>query len=229
MRYTVIIPAAGIGQRFSAKTPKQYELLAGKPVLSHVIDFFLAFSFVQQIVVAIGQDDPYWPLLASFKNPKVAAVTGGKERFDSVLNALQFLHQTVDAQDWMVIHDACRPCSKTDDFLKLVNTLNEDPVGGLLGVPVRDTLKNVDAQKNILGTLDRNALWHAQTPQIFRYGILCEALKEAAFKKIPITDEAMALELAGLKPKMVEGSHSNLKITWPEDLLLAEAILGKNI
>lgn len=226
MQYYVIIPAAGEGKRFSKSLPKQYWQLKGRPVLSHVLEFFLGFSFVEKIMIALRQDDTYWDQIAFSQEPRVFSIIGGKERFLSVLQALSSLQNEINAEDWVLVHDACRPCLKKEDFLRLLNTLKEDSTGGILGVPLRDTLKRVDPQQNILETSDRQALWQAQTPQMFRYGILYDAMKTAAKQRLSITDEAMALEYMGYLPKIVLGSTSNIKITWPEDLLLAEAILG---
>lgn len=226
MHYYVIIPAAGEGKRFSETLPKQYWQLAGRPVLSHVVDFFLSFPFIEKIVVALKQEDKHWHSIPCFQNSKVISVIGGKERFLSVLQALSSLQNEINAEDWVLVHDACRPCLKKEDFLQLIETLKKDSIGGILGVPICDTLKRVDPQQNILETPDRQALWQAQTPQMFRYGILYDAMKTAAKQRVSITDEAMALEYMGYLPKIVLGSTSNIKITWPEDLLLAEAILS---
>lgn len=226
MHYYVIIPAAGEGKRFSETLPKQYWQLAGRPVLSHVVDFFLSFPFIEKIVVALKQEDKHWHLIPCFQHAKVISVIGGKERFLSVLQALSSLQHEAQAEDWVLVHDACRPCLKKEDFLRLIDALKEDAVGGILGVPVRDTLKHVDSQYNIIETPDRHEIWHAQTPQMFRYEILYNALKTAKERQVDVTDEAMALEYMGYLPKIVLGSTSNIKITWPEDLLLAEAILS---
>lgn len=226
MHYYVIIPAAGEGKRFSEALPKQYWLLRGCTVLSHVLEFFLGFSFIDKIIVALRQEDTYWDEIAFFKNPRVNRVIGGEERFLSVLQALSSLQTEANPEDWILVHDACRPCLKKEDFIRLIDTLKEDPVGGILGVPVHDTIKQVDQKNNIIETWNRQKLWHAQTPQMFRYGILYNALKTAKEQKCIVTDEAMALEHMGYLPKIVQGSSSNIKITWSEDLLLAEVILG---
>lgn len=227
MRHYVVIPAAGIGKRFSSTRLKQYWMLGEKPILSRVIDFFLEFSFIDKIIVAIRSDDTYWTQIASSYEQRVTTVIGGDARCHSVINALQALQSVARANDWVLVHDACRPLIKRDRVLKLIEVLKDHPVGGILGIPVQDTLKRVDEGLNVLDTVDRSTIWYAQTPQIFRYGVLYEVLRDAIGKGVLVTDEAVALERAGLKVKMVEGSVLNIKITFPEDLQLAEAILEK--
>ncbi len=176
------------------------------------------------VAVAISPEDPYWPELAISRHPLVHTAPGGKERADSVLNALDYLQDRAGEEDWVLVHDAARPCIAAADVHKLIDALKDDAVGGILALPVADTLKRV-SDGSISETVDRSAIWRALTPQMFRYGALRDALRDAAAKGSVVTDEASALELQGRRPKIVEGRPDNLKITRPEDLPLAEFYL----
>jgi 2-C-methyl-D-erythritol 4-phosphate cytidylyltransferase len=164
--------------------------------------------------------------LAIASHPKVIRVDGGQERSDSVLNGLHHLQSKLDKLDWVLVHDAARPCVELDNIEGLVNELEDHLVGGILGVPVSDTIKRINREYGIETTVDRQVLWQAQTPQMFRYGILLEALERAAKHGAAITDEASAVEQMGYYPLMVEGRRDNIKITRPEDLPMAELILN---
>ncbi|MFT0213904.1 2-C-methyl-D-erythritol 4-phosphate cytidylyltransferase [Pseudomonas sp. F1_0610] len=225
MKFWVVIPAAGIGSRMQADRPKQYLALFNKTVIEHTLDCFFKHSGVWGIVVAIAQNDPYWAALSCATDPRVQSVLGGKERADSVLNGLQHL-QSVGAneQDWVLVHDAARPNLSQSDLSHLVHTLAADGVGGLLAVPAKDTLKQVDSAGRIAQTLDRSSVWQALTPQMFRLGPLRQALTQALAAGVAITDEASAMEWAGFSPQLVEGRSDNLKITRPEDLKLLSAL-----
>lgn len=225
--YWGIVPAAGVGKRMGADRPKQYLPLAGKTVIEHTLEHLLAANVWGGIAVAISPEDPYWPELPISKHPKILTAPGGKERADSVLNALDFLQGHAENDDWALVHDAARPCLVAADIFKLIDTLKNDPVGGILALPVSDTLKRVAANA-ISETVDRSAIWRALTPQMFRYGALRDALRAAAAKGAAVTDEASALELLGQQPKVVEGRPENLKITRPEDLPLAEFYLKQS-
>ncbi|BBL74251.1 2-C-methyl-D-erythritol 4-phosphate cytidylyltransferase [Methylomagnum ishizawai] len=219
-RFWAVVPAAGVGKRMGADVPKQYLEVLGKPVLQHTLERLLSVEAFSGIAVALGHDDGYWPDLPCATHPKIRRAPGGKERADSVLSGLRSLENEADPDDWVLVHDAARPCLARTDVEKLMATLKDDPVGGILGLPVSDTLKSVEAG-HITGTVDRGRVWRALTPQMFRYGLLRGALEAAAQNGWVVTDEASAIELKGLRPKLVEGRPDNLKITRPEDLPLA--------
>lgn len=215
-----IVPAAGVGKRMATDRPKQYLPLLGKTVIEYTLERLLAADVWAGIVVAVSAEDPYWPELPIAGHALVHTAPGGKERADSVLNALDYLQHLAQNQDWVLVHDAARPCITASDVRQLLTRLQNEPVGGILALPVHDTLKRV-AGDAITETVDRSAIWRALTPQMFRYGALRDALREAAADGSLVTDEASALELKGLRPKIVEGRPDNLKITRPEDLTLA--------
>ncbi|HQQ62272.1 MAG TPA: 2-C-methyl-D-erythritol 4-phosphate cytidylyltransferase [Pseudomonadales bacterium] len=222
--FWAVIPAAGIGSRFlsesSNHTPKQYTHINGRTILEHSAHTLLQNPRLQKVVIALHANDIQARQLPSLKHEKVHFVEGGAERADSVSNALRFLRDHVRPDDWILVHDAARPCLAAQDLQKLIDTLQDDPVGGILAVPAIDTLKRVDG-RTIIDTVDRSTIWQAQTPQMFRYDLLLDALQHAADKKIPVTDEASALEICGHTARVVEGSRSNIKITYPDDLALA--------
>ncbi len=215
-----VVPAAGVGKRMQADRPKQYLPLAGKTVLEQTLNRLLQADVFSAIVVAISKEDPYWPELASSRDEKVITAAGGKERADSVLSALKSLRDQASDDDWVLVHDAARPCLTSTDIHLLIETLKDDDVGGILALSSHDTLKNVEGI-NIKETIDRSAIWRALTPQMFRYGMLKTAL-EIAEGNPAVTDEASALEMQGFQPKIVEGRPDNIKITRPEDLALAQ-------
>ncbi len=218
--FWAVVPAAGVGKRMGAATPKQYLEVAGKPVLQHTLERLLSVDCLAGIYVALGQEDGYWPELPCASDLRIRAVPGGRERADSVYSALTHLANRVRPGDWVLVHDAARLCLTRSDVLKLIETLREDAVGGILALPVSDTLKTVEHQ-HITGSPDRSRVWRALTPQMFRYGLLKQALQDAAARGQTVTDESSALELAGYRPKIVEGRPDNIKITRPEDLPLA--------
>ncbi|WP_404355425.1 2-C-methyl-D-erythritol 4-phosphate cytidylyltransferase [Methylotuvimicrobium sp. KM1] len=218
-----VVPAAGVGKRMQADRPKQYLELVGKTVLEHTLTRLLQAEIFTAISVAISIEDPYWPELAISKNEHVQTAPGGKERSDSVLSALQAISGSASEQDWVLVHDAARPCITAADIRFLIDSLQDDEIGGILALSSHDTLKNVQGG-SIVGTLDRTHIWRALTPQMFRYGKLKQAL-EASVGNPAVTDEASALELLGFQPKIVEGRPDNIKITRPEDLPLAQFYL----
>jgi len=222
--YWAVVPAAGVGKRMGAEIPKQYLEISGKPVLQHTLERLLAFPLLQKIVVALSPTDPYWPELPVSSDPRIAVVAGGRERADSVLAGLLGLAGIAADGDWVLVHDAARPCLRESDLHTLVKTLAKDAVGGILALPSHDTLKKVEAGK-IVQTLNRSAIWRALTPQMFRYQLLRDALSQALERGIEITDEASAVEACGFTPKVVEGRSDNIKITRPEDLALAAFFL----
>lgn len=218
-RFIAVVPAAGVGARVGADIPKQYISIDGKTVLEHTLERLLLSDVFDQIVVAVGADDQNWQTISLLKNPKISIVEGGVERSDSVLAALV----SIDAQpnDWILVHDVARPCIQPATIKHLISSLRDHQVGGLLAVPVSDTVKRVDNANTITATVDRSELWRAQTPQMFPYALLRDALTQGLAQQLAITDEASAIELMGLKPKVVEGLQSNIKITRPEDIALA--------
>jgi 2-C-methyl-D-erythritol 4-phosphate cytidylyltransferase len=227
MRYFVVIPAAGSGRRFSSPVPKQYAALAGSTVMEHALATFESDPDCAGIVVAIAADDAVWPAVAARRSRLVATAPGGEQRAHSVINALRALAPQARANDWIMVHDAARPCFCAADLAVLKRELASHAVGGLLAVPLADTLKRAgDATPaEVAATIDRSGLWRAATPQVFRFGALLAALEAAlAAGRIP-TDEAQAIEWAGLKPRLVAGRADNIKVTTADDLALAAAIL----
>ena len=224
-RYWAIVPAAGIGSRMQSDIPKQYLTLNNKTVIEHTLSRLTQLGSIEAIVVAISAEDTQWSKLAHEYSKPVQTVDGGKERCHSVLNALNALAGSAAADDWVLVHDAARPCVRSTDLEKLVADLKEHAVGGLLGVPVRDTMKRSDKNNIVTETVERNNLWHALTPQMFRFEQLQEALTKALEDGFLVTDEASAMEYAGHKPIMIEGHADNIKITRPEDLSLADYYL----
>jgi 2-C-methyl-D-erythritol 4-phosphate cytidylyltransferase len=222
-KFWAVVPAAGVGKRMNADRPKQYLELAGRTVIEHTLNRLLQSGVFSAIAVAISAEDPYWPNLEITRHPSVVTAPGGKERADSVLSGLNTIRAQAAPDDWVLVHDAARPCLTSEDIQKLIDTLQQDEVGGILALSSHDTLKQVKGN-GIVGTLDRGVIWRALTPQMFRYGLLKSAL--AAMQGDPrITDEASALELQGYCPKIVEGRPDNIKITRPEDLALAQFYL----
>jgi len=220
IQYWAVVPAAGVGKRMQADRPKQYLPLAGKTVIEHTLERLLHSSAFQAVVVAISVEDPYWPELPIAQHPDVITAPGGKERADSVLSALKALRGRAADEDWVLVHDAARPCLTGADINLLIASLKDDAIGGILALSSHDTLKQVEAER-ITATVDRKQIWRALTPQMFRYGMLRDALQQAEGNPA-VTDEASALEMLGLQPKIVEGRPDNIKITRPEDLALAQ-------
>ncbi len=225
VNFWAVVPAAGVGKRMNADRPKQYLELAGLTVIEQTLSRLLQADVFAAIAVAISEEDPYWPGLAICKHEKIITAPGGKERADSVLSGLQAIRDQAIDDDWVLVHDAARPCLTIEDIHKLINSLQNDEVGGILALSSHDTLKNVEG-KQILATLDRRHIWRALTPQMFRYGMLKSALEQTAGDP-RVTDEASALEIQGFTPKIVEGRPDNIKITRPEDLALAQFYLNQ--
>ena len=219
----VVIPAAGTGERFDQKVAKQYVYLGSKTVLEHSITPFLQSKNLSGILVAISADDEQWKNLSFPGKEGIISVTGGNERFHSVYNALNFLADDLSDEDWIITHDAARPCLSLTLLENLQKELSSHPVGGLVAMPIKETIKQADGQSNIIKqTLDRRHLWSAQTPQMFRYGILFKAFQHCMQNNIEPTDEAMAVESIGCEPKIILGAARNIKITLQEDLGLAK-------
>ena len=222
-----IVPAAGVGSRMKAGKPKQYLMIGKLTVLEHTLLKLLDHPRIDKVVVAITDGDPYFSELAIATHPDVVRVSGGRERADSVLSGLQYVQQH-QLGEWVMVHDAARPCVREADINTLIDVSQTHEVGGILASPVRDTMKRANGNNNIEHTVDREALWHALTPQMFRAALLTRTLSEALAEGAIITDEASALEWAGYHPTLVQGSADNIKITQPEDLALAEFYLERN-
>lgn len=207
----------------AAGCPKQYAPLAGKPMLQHVLETFSAAGQIAHSFVVVSQDDAYIAdLIASAALPRVSVLyCGGATRQSSVSNGLAAMADEVDTDDWVLVHDAARPGLTVDLIDKLISFVKDDAVGGLLAVPVVDTIKRSNGHGRAELTVPRDALWAAQTPQMFRHAALSNALQQA----VSVTDEASAIEAMGLQPKLVEGSTRNFKVTLPQDMLLAELYL----
>jgi 2-C-methyl-D-erythritol 4-phosphate cytidylyltransferase len=224
-RYFALIPAAGVGARMGAAFPKQYAVLAGKAMLRHVLDTFAAHDAITHTFAVVSGDDGYIddavrddPALAG----RVTIVRdGGDTRRQSVLNGLLAMRPQVADNDWVLVHDAARPGLSAALLDRLIAGVRDDEVGGLLALPVVDTLKRSDSDGRACATVPRAGLWSAQTPQMFRFGLLKTALEAAA----DVTDEAGAIEAMGLAPRLVQGSARNMKVTLPGDLALAELYL----
>ncbi|MCY1292611.1 2-C-methyl-D-erythritol 4-phosphate cytidylyltransferase [compost metagenome] len=217
--FWAVIPAAGIGSRMRADRPKQYLELAGRSILERTLDCFLGHPGLKGLVLCLAPDDPWWPTLACSSDPRIIRVDGGGERADSVLNGLLRLNEMgAVSDDWVLVHDAARPNLSRSDLDHLLGELDDDPVGGLLAVPARDTLKRADSSGRVSETIDRSVVWLAYTPQMFRLGALHRALADALVAGVAITDEASAMEWAGQAPRLVEGRADNIKVTTPEDL-----------
>jgi 2-C-methyl-D-erythritol 4-phosphate cytidylyltransferase len=225
-RYWAVVPAAGSGTRMGAGLPKQYLQLGDKAVLDHTLDALLDCPSLSGIVVAIAADDPFWAATeVRYRRRGVHAVTGGAERCHSVLRALDHLAGLAADRDWVLVHDAARPCVRTDDIERLVAAVGDDVNGGLLATPAADTMKRSNAQNRVGVTVDRKYLWRALTPQLFRIDLLRAALEACLCDGVLVTDDAAAMEHAGYAPLLVAGASDNIKITMPPDLALAEFYL----
>lgn len=224
----VVIPAAGVGKRMLADRPKQYLPLLKKTVIEHTLSCFSEHKAIAGVVISLHPDDPYWGELAIHLPIPHFVAKGGKERSDSVLNALQMMQNElqIDSDSWVMVHDAARPCLLLTDIDKLITScLDTDTIGGILAKKASDTMKRSKTDDSILRTEDRENLWHALTPQMFRLKQLSDSLQQALAQNIVITDEASALENDGESPLLIEASGSNIKITHPDDLALAEFLL----
>lgn len=220
-----IVPAAGIGSRMQADIPKQYLELSGKPILQCTLERLSASLDFAQLVVALNPNDPYWPIRIDGGGLNVLTVDGGKERCDSVLNALDAIADRAAADDWVLVHDAARPCVRADELQAMMQQLDDCGHGGLLAAQVKDTMKRGNSEGCVQTTVERENLWHALTPQVFPFKDLYQAVSSALADGVAITDEAMAIERVGGKVKLLAGSQDNIKITRPEDLKLAALYL----
>ncbi|KXS51835.1 MAG: 4-diphosphocytidyl-2C-methyl-D-erythritol synthase [Marinobacter sp. T13-3] len=228
-RFWLVVPAAGIGQRMQAECPKQYLKLRNRFILDITLSRLLDNGRFDGCMVPLNPRDHWWPDSESARDDRVQTCTGGKERADSVLAALDALDGQAADEDWVLVHDAARPCLHPHDLSNLIDSLAEHPVGGLLAAPVADTLKQSGGEQppSVEATVDRSRLWRALTPQMFRFGALRQALAECLADGQPVTDESSAMEFSGNMPVLVEGRPDNIKITVPSDLGLAEFILGR--
>jgi 2-C-methyl-D-erythritol 4-phosphate cytidylyltransferase / 2-C-methyl-D-erythritol 2,4-cyclodiphosphate synthase len=227
-RLWAIVPAAGRGERFAASSgstlPKQYSLLLGRTVIEWTLRALLADERVHAIVVVLADGDPHWPaVVKKINSSKLLTTLGGAHRQDTVMNGLQLLESQANIDDWALVHDAARPCLSSTDLGALIDSLESDARGAVLAVPVVDTVRRELAGE--IETVDRNGLWRALTPQIFRFGQLRQALADASRAHVTVTDEAQALERMGVRAKMVAGSPFNIKVTRAEDLAVAAGIL----
>jgi 2-C-methyl-D-erythritol 4-phosphate cytidylyltransferase len=253
----LLVPAAGVGSRMQADRPKQYLSLLDRPIIEHTLERLISALPDANVVLCLNPEDPYWPQTRFAQETvfsQLQVVAGGKERCDTVLNGLKAIAKQADDDDWVLVHDVARPCVQIDDIHTLIERLSDDPVGGILALPVADTMKRTRSAQSdadntddsvdddstyddstygdstydiprIDQTVDRNQLWHALTPQMFRYGLLVKSLSQALEQNITITDEASALEWAGYQPGLVCGQRDNIKVTHPDDLYFAELYL----
>lgn len=219
----VIVPAAGSGSRMQQSIPKQYLNLGGRTVIEHTLAVFINRADITNVTVCLPADDQTFQTLEISTHEKVAVTLGGESRAQSVLNGLRSIKAS--SKDWVLVHDAARPCLSRQLLDELIEQLQNDEVGGILAMPAKDTLKRSDANGLIEQTVDRAVIWQAQTPQMFRFGILIDCLARALQDGKDVTDEASALEAFSYKPRLVKSDARNLKITTPEDLAFAEFLV----
>jgi 2-C-methyl-D-erythritol 4-phosphate cytidylyltransferase len=226
-RNIVLIPAAGVGSRMGGELPKQYLPIFNLPMIQHTVSVFAQHAAITKIYVVLSpQDMEFQAWQSAFSEHVEILHCGGDTRAETVLNGLQAIASEMVSDDWVLVHDAARPCLSAEALQRLIDTLKDDEVGGLLATPVADTLKRADSHGRVKLTESREYLWRAQTPQMFRYGLLKRALEQA--NSHAPTDEAQAIEALGFSPKLVLGDNRNLKVTYPEDLALAEMLLKQN-
>lgn len=224
-KHVALIPAAGNGSRMGSATPKQYAPLAGRPLIEHAVHTLCRHPRIDQVFVVLAPGDRDFAACdwRGCGDKLMPLYCGGETRAASVFNGLLAANDAIDGNDWVLVHDAARPCLTATDIDRLLAALKDSEVGGLLAVPVADTLKRANAEGEVLQTVAREQLWRAQTPQMFRYRVLIEALRRADIAAV--TDEASAVEQTGARPLLVEGGTGNFKVTYPEDLALAELVL----
>ncbi|GAO35499.1 2-C-methyl-D-erythritol 4-phosphate cytidylyltransferase [Sulfuricella sp. T08] len=224
--YYALIPAAGFGSRMGGETPKQYLSVLGRPLIHYAVEALCRHAMISRVYVVLAPEDQLWKSYdwSTFSGKLKPLYCGGAERFESVRNGLDAIRDEVGFDDWVLVHDAARPGLSGELLDRLVGEVGEDPFGGLLAVPVADTLKRADADNRVLRTELRDKLWQAQTPQMFRYGLLQRAL--SLLDGAVVTDEAQAVERMGFQAKLVAGDMTNFKVTYPQDIKLAELILG---
>ncbi len=223
-----VVPAAGVGSRMGSDCPKQYLTLEGLPLLHHSLGALLRHPGIDSVAVALHPEDHWADTVPILADHRVIRVAGGAERADSVLAGLDALVAQASDRDWVLVHDAARPCLSERDLQDLIKQVIASGTGAILAQPVVDTLKRAEADAKVSSTVDRTGLWRAQTPQMFRFGALRESLRQALSAGLAITDEASAMEWAGHPVQLVEGSPSNLKVTVADDLALAAFYLAQN-
>ena len=222
-RYWAVVPAAGVGRRMGANVPKQYLPLGGRPILERTLTTLKSHRAIAGVMLALSAADEF---VNEVDTVGIMRCEGGQQRCESVLNALEALSNSAAGEDdWVLVHDAVRPLLRSIDIDHLLETVGDDPNGGVLGLSVRDTMKRTAADGGILETVSREHLWHALTPQMFPLQALRRAIEHSLARQIVVTDEAQAMELQGARPQMVEGHADNIKITHPFDLPLAERLL----
>lgn len=236
-RLFAVVPAAGSGTRMGASLPKQYLSAHGRTIAEHTIGRLLSYARIEKIVVATAQDDLWWPQLPTALHPRVKSALGGASRADSVLACLNLLSEEAANTDWVLVHDMARPCVRLSDIDMLLQSCGEQ--GALLALPVTDTIKQANTATSspedssqatpatVVGTLSRENIWRALTPQLFPLGALREALTVALAEGLPITDEASAMELRGARPRLVVAHSDNIKVTLPADLPLVRFYLSQ--
>lgn len=222
-----VVPAAGSGRRMVAEVPKQYLKLNGLPILEHTLRALLACPDIRGVIVVLDPSDRRADAIPSLSDPRVSTAAGGAERADSVLAGLQAIAAEAGSQDWVLVHDAARPCVSVALLRSLITTCMSEGVGTVMAQASVDTLKRISDDNRVVETLDRKVIWRAQTPQMFRLAELTSALSEALGDDIAITDESMAMELAGYPVSILEGPSTNIKITLPADLEIAEITLRR--
>lgn len=225
MAIWAIVPAAGIGARMNSEMPKQYLKLNGQSVIAHTLNRLAGLADLRATVIALHPQDALWAQHGVALKEGLMTCSGGEQRCQSVLNGLYALAGLADDDDWVLVHDAVRPCVRLEDINTLLREIDNHPVGGLLGIPVSSTLKLANEKGDIVATMPRDDMWQASTPQAFRYGKLREVLEQTVAHGDFVTDEAAAMEKAGYTPRLVRGGADNIKITYPEDLRMASVIL----
>lgn len=229
-KFWLIIPAAGIGTRMNIDRPKQYLSIADKTILEHTLYCFLEHPAFETAYVGLSPEDDYFECLPIAQDAQVKTYIGGSERSDTVLKGLEFIRSMASPEDWVWVHDSARPCLSTEELDRLIAALDGQSSGAVLGVPVSDTLKRVgegSQQLHISKTVNREGLWRAMTPQVFKYGELVDALEFCQHGEFQVTDEASAIEIFGKPARMVQGSAQNIKATLPDDLSTVQDYLAK--
>lgn len=228
-KHWLVVPAAGIGTRMKSELPKQYLTLGHRYLLDITLSRILDQLDFAGCMVPLNARDRWWQDTEASGDDRIQTCTGGEERVHSVLSALHALQEQAQPDDWVLVHDAARPCLHSGDLSRLLTALSDHPVGGLLAAPVTDTLKQADSGEpaRVDTTIDRRHLWRALTPQMFRFGALTRALEQCLSRGYTVTDESSALEMMGDRPVLIEGRPDNIKITVPSDLELASFILER--
>jgi 2-C-methyl-D-erythritol 4-phosphate cytidylyltransferase len=225
VKFHIIIPAAGSGSRMGLGQPKQYLKIHKQTFIERVLRVFENIPLVDSIHIALDPNDKIWKTLNLSLLSKVSVhYCGGKSRAETVLNTLKIIKDYVDEGDWILVHDAARPGIEEIDVERLMHALKDDSVGGLFAYPIADTIKKSDKEDRVVESPPRDCLWQAQTPQMYRYKMLCDALEK--FDGTP-TDESQAIEGLGVKPKLIKGNFKNFKVTYQEDLSILEHLIDK--